>query len=348
MTLRVRERRPLCVALLAFAVALTVDIPAIYVRVDGVLGRPNVADLIEHVSGMVGVCALLVTLSSLGSRSSSASRRRTRAAGLGGAVGVSAGLFFAARLPVEATHFTDRYGSLPVIAAYWSITLAYFGVALIDLAQVIATHGARARRRTLRVGLRLVGAGVVLGVLYSAIKLVELVVDEDSAAGDVRRAADRLNPIVLVTGAIVIGVGLLLPAADTTWRHAGVRDRVALVRLRRLWLDLTEAMPEVVLGERPSLWADVCGREASLRLYRQVIEIRDVALAAQAGEPVPALSAERVAALSVGLATLDPAPEPTPSESDTGGQEAGDELRPLLVLARRWPHGDGHRPGVPA
>lgn len=340
----------MCAALLAFAMALTADIPAVYVRVDGVLGRPNVADLIEHVSGMVGVCALLVMLSGLGGRTSSASRRRLRVAVLGAAVGASAGLFFAAGLPVEATHFTDRYGNLPVIAAYWSITLAYFGVALIDLAQVIATQGARARRRVLRVGLRLVGAGVVLGVLYSAIKLVELVVDEDSAAGAVRRVTDRLDPIVLVTGAVVIGVGLLLPAADTTWHHAGagVRDRVALVRLRRLWLDLTEAMPEAVLGERPSLWADVCGREASLRLYRRMIEIRDVALAAQAGEPLPALSAERVVALSVGLATLDPAPEVRPAESGTGSHEAGDELGPLLVLARRWPHGDRHRPGVPA
>lgn len=29
---------------------------------DEVLGRPHVADLIEHVSGIVGACALLVTL----------------------------------------------------------------------------------------------------------------------------------------------------------------------------------------------------------------------------------------------------------------------------------------------
>lgn len=348
-TLRVRQRRPLCVALLAFAVALTVDIPAVYVRVDGVLGRPNVADLIEHVSGMIGVWALLLALSGLGERASAGSRRRARIAALAAAVGASAGLFLAARLPVEATSFTDRYGNLPVIAAYWSITVAYFGVALVDLAQMIVAHSARAGRRAMRVGLRLVGAGVVLGALYSALKIVELVADEEPGAGAVRRVADRLDPVVLVVGAVVIGVGLLFPVTDTAWRRAGagVRDRVALVRLRRLWLDLTAAMPEVVLGERPSLWVDVCGREASLRLYRRVIEIRDVALAAGGGA-VPALSPDRVAALSAGLAPVDPGPGSASADSGAGGQEAGDELRPLLVLARRWPHGGRRGPGVAA
>jgi hypothetical protein len=79
-----------------------------------------------------------------------------------------------------------------------------------------------------------------------------------------------------------------------------------------------------------------------------VIEIRDVALAARAGEPIPPLSPDRIAALSVGLPALDPAHDPALAGRDGAGQEAGDELRPLLVLARRWPHGARHRPGVPA
>src|SRR5579875_1211603 len=122
------ERRPLCVALLAFAVALTADVPAVYVRVDGWVGVPNVADLVEHVFGMVGVFALLLTLSGLVDSDDRSRWARARVAVLAVAVGASVGLFLAARLPVEATHFTDRYGHLPLIAAYWSITLAYFGV----------------------------------------------------------------------------------------------------------------------------------------------------------------------------------------------------------------------------
>jgi hypothetical protein len=345
-----RERRPLCAALLAFAVALTVDIPAVYVRVDGWLGRPNVADLVEHVFGMVGVFAMLVTLSGLVERGARSRWAEARVAVLAVAVGASVGLFFAARLPVEAKHFTNRYGHLPVIAAYWSITLAYFGVALIELAQVVVMRSGRARRLTLRVGLRVVGAGVVLGVVYSAIKLVELVVDEDSAAGGVRRVADRLDPIVLITGAVVIGMGLLLPAADTIWHRvrAAARDRIALLRLRALWLDLTEAIPGVVLGERPSLWADLCGRKVSFRLYRRVIEISDVILAARAGEAIPALASDEVDVLLVGLVS-DGATGNGGTVADRDAVEDADaELRPLLALAREWQPRQGHRSGVTA
>jgi len=351
-----RARRPLCAALLAFAVALTVDVPAVYVRVDGWLGTPNVADLVEHVFGMLGVFAMLVTLSHLGMQSGAHARRTwttwgwARLAVLAVAVGASVVLFFAARLPVETVHFTEEYGHLPVIVAYWSITLAYFGVALIELAQMVATRSARASRPALRIGLRIVGVGVILGVVYSAIKLVELTVDEDSPASPIRRGADRLDPIVLVTGAIVIGAGLLLPAADTTWHHigAGMRDRAALLRLRPLWRDLTDAMPEVVLGRRPSLWADLCGRDCSFRLYRRVIEIRDVALAARVGEAVPALAPGQVVALLRSLGATDPQNAEGMSAGVVGEDAAGAgaELRPVLALARAWQPGRRHRSGV--
>lgn len=353
-----RERRPLCAALVAFAVALTVNVPAVYVRVDGWLGTPNVADLVEHVFGMVGVFAVLVTLSHLGTRSGAHARRTwtawgwARLAVLAAAVGASVVLFLSARLPVETAHFTDEYGRLPVIAAYWSITLAYFGVALVELAQMVVTRGAQAARPALRIGLRIVGVGVILGVVYSAIKVVELVLDEDTQAGPIRHATDRLDPIVLVTGAIVIGAGLLLPAVDTTWHHigAGVRDRAALLRLRPLWLDLTDAMPEVVLGERPSLWADLCGHDPAFRLYRRAIEIRDVALAVRVGEAVPTLAPDQVAALLAGLTGTDHANAPG-TQVDVVGEDATDagaELRPLLALARAWQPGRRHRSGVTA
>lgn len=346
--LRVRDRRPLCLALLAFAVALTVDIPAVYVRVDSWFGVPNVADLIEHCFAMLGVFAMLVTLRGLVGRGDSLWWTRTRIAVLVAAVAASAGLFLAARLPVESANFTDRYGHLPLIAAYWSITVAYFGVVLIELAQVAVTRSGRARRMTLRLGLRMVGAGVALGVVYSAIKIVELVVDEDSPAGAVRQVADRLDPMVLASGVAVVGVGLLLPAAETTWRHAwrSGRERLALLRLRPLWLDLTEAMPEVVLGERPSLWADLCGGNVSFRLYRRVIEIRDVVLEVRLGEALPALGSARAAMLLSGLATEVHRDED--AVDGAAGQDARRELRPLLELAREWHPRRRRGPGVTA
>lgn len=336
---RVPERRPLCAALGAFAVALTVDIPSAYVGLDRRLGVPNVADLVEHVLGIIGVFALLRTL--IGLTSPRTHRRRsdwTQVAMLAVAVSASAALFFAANPSVETARFTDRYGRLPLIAAYWSITIAYFGVSLVELASLVIKHSRHTRRIALRLGLRIVGVGVALGVVYSAIKIVELVLDQGVSADRVGDLAHSLDPVVLSLGAAVIGAGLLLPAVETVWTEAAARvsDRIALVRLRRLWLDLTAGVPAVVLGDGPSLWADLCGADASFRLYRRAIEIRDVYLAARSFESTLQLPQEHIDLLLSTLAAADADRNTHPASGVVDRQDVRRELRSLLELARIW------------
>jgi hypothetical protein len=79
-------------------------------------------------------------------------------------------------------------------------------------------------------------------------------------------------------------------------------------------------MPEVVLGRRPSVWADLFGHDPSLRLYRRGIEVRDVLLATH-----------QIPALDRGVAA--------PRDS-----EISRDLEALLELARTWPS----IPGNPA
>jgi hypothetical protein len=328
------DRRPMCVALFLFAIALTLNIPEIYVRFDRLVGVANLADLGEHTIGMIAVAVLLYALRDL-LPAGTVRQGHPRILMLLPAVAVvsSVALFFAADVSQEAPNFTDRYGHLPTIAAYWTITIAYFGLVLFDLASAVRTHRKRTPRRALRLGLTFVGFGVWIGVAYSALKIIELAMSGVSRH-PVVRVVKSIDPIALSAGGILLGAGLLLPALESTWTSAAkhLSDRLALLRLRALWRDLTSTMPGVVLGQRPSIWADVLGADASLRLYRRIIEVHDVLLALEtAGFPLPRDLPRGQAVMGGGLHS------PTDVRAD---------LDALLELARVWPPTSSPRPAA--
>jgi hypothetical protein len=326
--IRAPSRRPLCAALLAFALALTFDIPPVYTAFDHAVGIPNLADLIEHSFAIIGVFALLRTLEQL---TNAPSRRRSRILWILpiAAVAGSALLFAVASPRYEDSDFTDRYGQSPLIVAYWAITIGYFAVILIELARLVIRHSGRCRRTALRVGLRFVGAGVAVGVAYSLLKIgtETLAVSRTN----IHRYVGWLDSAALVIGGSLIGIGLLLPALDTTWTAAATRlsDRLALLRLRRLWLDVTEHDPDIVLDGRRSLIADLTTRDPSFRLYRRVIEIRDAQLIAQASPDVIKLPRRSIELLRT-ADLLD-------SVNDQSDPSVRHELPALLELARVWP-----------
>jgi hypothetical protein len=238
------------------------------------------------------------------------------------AIAASTACFFAAGTSQEATDFTHRYGHNPFVIAYWGITLGYFAIVLLALARLIRRHSSGCARRSLRIGLRIVGVGVALGVLYSVLKVTQLILraSEQHSA----RYVDQADSIVLVIGAALIGIGLLLPVLQTTWTATATHlsDRMALLRLRRLWLDVTVHAPDVVLDSRKSLLADLLAPRASYRLYRRVIEIRDVQLTAETAPDTLHLPPASLALLERHDALTD--------------VSVHDELASLLELARAW------------
>lgn len=322
--LRSPSRRPLCISLLCFAAALTFDIPRVYEDLDSHAGIPNLADLVEHSFGIVGVFALLQTLEEL-TDVEPGRHARVRRLVPAAAVAACIALFFAASTKREATDFTERYGSNPYVAAYWAITIAYFGIVLVALGRLAHRHSARCSRAALRVGLRLVGAGVGVGVAYSVLKIVQvaLAVTRPSTAGDIARVLS----LTLTVGAALMGLGLLLPALESAWTAAAkhLSDRLALLRLRRLWLDVTEAVPDVILGGRRSFVADLFTPTPSYWLYRRFIEIRDVQL-----------SGAKLELPVVGRPGVEPDTGRATASKRGNRLEVRDELGALLELARVW------------
>ena len=352
------QQRWLCAALLAFALGLTFDVPAVYVHFDNLVHVPNLANLVEHTFAILGVFALLTVLRDISAGQDHTSWLRVRGLLLVIAMVASAVFFVAAPVSTEAVNFTARYGGVPQIAAYWSITIGYFGVSLFELANLVLRHSRQSRRASLRIGFLLVGVGVLLGVLYSALKIIELAADARAAGTSRSGVADRLDAVVLACGAALIGIGLLLPAIASTRTavEANLSQRLALLQLRPLWRDLTADVPHVVLGNSPSLLRDLLKRDPRLRLYRRVIEVRDAGLALQLFAPISIGSANAdmpqshddaarrdAVRLRGALAArrAGAAPDPTLPPLALGSGDVAGELENLRALARAWRAADG-------
>lgn len=268
-------QRPVTLALLSFAVALTLDVGPVYLAVDRLIGYPNLTNLLEHAFGLLGVFFLLTFLEQVSGRPT---WTRLRTAAVVAVLVVSAVLFFAASPRPEAAEFTRTFGDLALVKAYWMVTIAYFGLCLAALLRLALGHARRAHRREVRVGFTAVGAGVIVGVVYSLLKLAELHFDGNT------NNLELLDNVALVAGGTLIGVGFLYPVAVSSvdeFRRTA-RARLLLVRLRPAWREAIASRPGVVLGRAPSLGADLVGRDPSFRLYRRLIEVQDAAL--EAGE----------------------------------------------------------------
>jgi len=278
---RSAPQRTLCLSLAAFAAALTLNVPAVYVAFDRLLGVPNLADLGEHLCGVWGVAGIL-RLARQVTGTAPAGRARNELAAPGLATVVLTVLFVLAPTPAEAPSFTAAYGHLPEITAYWMVTIAYFGITLAALARLSLHYAGRAERLSLRIGLQVLGAGVALGVAYSLSKLAELVTAQLSHADAAQHAAATTGHLLLGVGALTMSVGLLIPALGPRLRAVErvARTYVALRRLRPLWETLWQANPDILLDPPPARWRDLLAfRQLESRLYRRVIEIEDGLLA---------------------------------------------------------------------
>jgi hypothetical protein len=270
-----------CFSLALFAAALTLNLPAVYIAFDRAVGIPNLADLGEHLCGVWGVAGIL-RLARQVTATAPAGRARHELAVPGLATVALTVLFVLAPTPVEAPSFTTTYGRLPEVTAYWMVTIAYFGITLAALARLSLHYAGRAGRLSLRIGLRVLGVGVALGVAYSLSKLAELAAAQLPYADAAQHAAATTGHVLLAVGAATMSVGLLIPALGPRLRavERATRTYVALRRLRPLWETLWRANPDILLDSPPARWRDVLAfRRLESRLYRRVIEIEDGLLA---------------------------------------------------------------------
>lgn len=271
-------KRSLWLAIASLALALTVDLPPIAVRIDHWTGLNALSTLLKHLIGILSCTAVLDWVLALTQpkRPGALLRHRYRIA-----VATAAGLavmFFL--IPRRETDYEFTYlGSVDAAATiYLMIFEIYLGIAMATVCRMCWAAAARARRGFLKSGLVLLTAGTLLGVGYaiarSVLMTVELIEHRTPAiAAQTTAWTDRLQALAIV----LILLGTAVPTAEAGWRT--VRGYRTLFALRPLWSRLTEAAPGVVLGEAPTARGDLMSlRDLDMRVSRRVIEIRDARL----------------------------------------------------------------------
>lgn len=275
--------RSFWLTLLGIALSLTVLQQPTYGLIDRLFQRPNIARLLGNaltVAASWSIQAFLWRLNAPDDRV----RRPIQAGGL---VLLAALLIMTVcflRIPFarEDAELVTSYPAVPAFLGYRLAFLAYLGGALVNVARLTWRYAREARLPLLRLGLRLVAGGALVGLLYVAHEAFWVLA---ARLGVPLLPASALVSRLLMAGAIgVMLLGSTLPSwgprvgLDTLWRWLAAYR--SLVRLYPLWRDLCLALPDIALVPPSTPLVDRLDlRDVPFRLCRRVVEIRDGLLA---------------------------------------------------------------------
>ncbi|WP_416985067.1 MAB_1171c family putative transporter [Streptomyces sp. T028] len=270
---RSSKQRTLWVAFAALTLSMTLRHPAIMHAIDDGAGVNNLSTLLKHYLGITAAAAVLEFVYVI-TRPHTRTGVRQRMAAVGMTIAMLTVLFaFVPRRTEAEDFFENSAGSVPA-TAYLLVWLTYLATAMAMATRLFWGSSRHAGAGWLHTGLRLLGVGTAVGVAYALSRAVYLVLRLTEAAGPHSDAsASTFTDAMKHTAIGLILVGSSVPAVGVAWRAA--QHWRYLRTLRPLWQDLTEAVPEVVLGE------DLRRRELRMRLHRRVVEIRDAILALQ-------------------------------------------------------------------
>ncbi|MEU8774201.1 MAB_1171c family putative transporter [Streptomyces sp. NPDC048606] len=276
-----RSRREPALVALAFtygfsALSYALSLTWVWVRVDGLLGVPNI------VVPLAQSCVILVFAlqgNVLAHWSKPPREARGRGALLFGVAGVviaAMAVLFVLLTPATTrpTDFSLYYAHDPFFQAY---VLLYFGtytVAEIYLARSCRRYARTATNRSIAFSLRLVTVGAVITLGYSGIRISGII------GAEVGFGVTGLNGFAWACGdigATLTQIGYLIPtlARRTTHARAWATAHVRYRRLNALWSALDEADPGITLRRPARQLQDVLrGKDAHFPLLRRRVEIR--------------------------------------------------------------------------
>jgi len=355
------SERALWLALAALGLTATLEVPAVEQAVARLTpAEPNLGYLVKHVLIAGVALAAWEVLRGVTLPAPEAARGARRRAGTAAVVIMTlVALFLTA--PVEADHspsgFTGRYGSEPIMVAFWLVFLGWLGAALIQTIRLTWQYGKRAPRTPLRTGILLIGASAMACLGYVVYKSAYLLARASgSETGPVVGSYAPLSRTLIVASMLLIVTGCAWPAIRSSrfWRHAD--NWVRLRRLRPLWQAVYEATPAIALTWPSPHLERVRVRDLEVRLYRRVVEIRDGVLALRPFAPPDLRDRAREAALESGVPTdrVNPVAEAVWCEvarrvklrggpavhaapgDPTGGADLDSEVRILEQVSMTW------------
>lgn len=280
--LRSRRDQSILLAASAIALAMTLNLDAVYFAVDRLLGGTNAALPVSDALLVVGVYFLARAILVGVDPSRAAAMTRPYAVALIATVVVMGVLFSMIDRGPTTGDFMQTHGAQPAASAYSAIEYMFIGSVMV----LTSVNCLRAFRRmpalANRIGFFILGVGAGLGVLLSALILSFDFSHVFAPQLDLGRRLGALYGI-LYSGAIVLmAVGLVLPpigrwvsetgrnrrarelraALVPLWQRASAADYAAqaparatdVERLRRTFIETQDALlrsPELVASLRP-------------------------------------------------------------------------------------------------
>ena len=259
--------RAIAIALLAIAIAMTLDIPYVRDLFTGGQDDPsafNPGSIGKQIAIVVGAwaCQSLLLHLTNGPAATAASERRRALMAL--TVGTAATAVYFARGLTSTREPDPRTGlEQPWAVEARLIVFVYAGVVLFFVARLCWQHrggGSLAR------GVTVMGAGAGVMSLFAVARCVELA---GGAYAEVNvRGLSHTADILQMIGLSLIAVGTLLPWVGTTARAR--RMQKAHDELRPLWEFVTARVPTVVFAA-----GEPEHRTIDWQLGRRVVEIQD-------------------------------------------------------------------------
>ncbi|HKS98855.1 MAG TPA: MAB_1171c family putative transporter [Rugosimonospora sp.] len=302
----------LCVYFFGSFFSFFVGLDLISPYVARVFGYHNVTIILSHGAVIILTAAQLVVLTYWAYPAEVARRRARQTIYAFAAVLAVLVTVFLVSLPMER-HGTSETSSLLNLhnGTYAAYLVAVTTV--IALGQVITVRVSWGFSRVtaspwLRRSMWMVAAGAVLILVYSAMRITEVVCVQlgvDIAAWDpVQWLAGDVGSLLELLGWTAPGWG---PSLTTAARWLGNYRRYH--QLRPLWTALHRATPDIALAQPPAPLGELRLMDLNYRLYRRVIEILDGQRALRPYIDLRVYDAIRRSALTGGTGSVEPLTE---------------------------------------
>lgn len=269
-------------------------------------GPSTQGDLPEHMLLVVAALATQLLLQSLRSGRPAARAIALRAVSAGVVLAIMGTTY--ALAPSEAAE-----------AVYRVAFHGYLSVALVESLRLVIRYSRTFDDTGRRMNLVLIGWGSAVGLIYSASRLLYVLVDVTiTPAPTVIHTAGSAAALI---GSAGIALGILAPRSI----RAAQRWSAATGSIRRthsLWRDLVAAFPDVALPTKPPITV----HRAELRDRRRLLEIAEGLARARVTDPDPPDGRDRLGSLARVLHGS------RPSWTDRGGSTAA-ELLPTAASA---------------
>lgn len=175
----------------------------------------------------------------------------------------------------DASQLARWYAASAGYDAYLLVYHGVFAATMLDMILLCTRYIRTVRDPAVRTGLLITTVGASCGLLYSAVRLTDLIVSFDQIS---LPALESVAALAAASGATLVMVGLTFPSWSSVYSTARtrMRRRRCFRQMEPLWQALVRAVPGIVLD--PPLH-DGTGRDFEFRLRRRVIEIHDGVLA---------------------------------------------------------------------